>query len=273
MKKKVILFTLLFIWTFQNVGFAVNVIAENEISQTTDIEILFLGIPWGSTSVDTISAVKQVFPAINSEKAEQSPGPEISGVMHKSYNYSDEEHRCFSYYESENVEVTSYKLENTISHHANYDYMGYVGNVAGHNVDSIEVRFIDSGNYGFFSACYSITVSEDDLISCIDRYQDIKDKLIQLYGNPFSYDISGHDIMGEKTGECSNWKGENGSAVTISYEDYSTGYLRGNGYIRINYGTTACNSIFIDADAKAEADTQAKIDDEKKAIANDNTGL
>ena len=201
---------------------------------TEPAEILFRGIPWGST----LSEVQEQFPNVSwSKPNEDSAFAVMKDLLDKRARYFDGKVQCRTY---------TYSLK---------DFK-----VAGYEVDSItlwcaftpdESGFLpkDTNHTKFYKANYRISPKDLDAVTT-----DLINKLTSIYGEVAEHTTSGPII--EENHYI--WYGANNTAVSLQTEKYSSGSTD----IHIWYATLdgdqylqdALNALIAEENANAAGD-------------------
>lgn len=223
--------------------------------QTTEKEIRFLTIPW-NTDINSVTKAIETSNVLMNKKEVKHPN--------ESYNFHDGSPYVFPYLASKHVKTTV----------INYDCSC---TVAGYEVDGITLSFMDEEKYGFYKAEYRFSTSsyfKPKNYTYVDQYEDLKQKLTNLYGKPYEYEGSGSDFVGGiQEGKRSVWKGSNSTGVILDYDNHIGGILDGITSLRLTYGTGEVDRIFIEKNAIKELEEEQERQKQLEEIHNDNSGL
>ena len=216
----------------------------------TDAYLSFYGIPWGISRSD--------FNAL------------MSSMYHSDYkkNYFNNDY-CISFGQSDHIDsVYSNNIgEGTESFNLNRYYA--MGGHAVKHVSADFYRYIDS-------YLYSVTVSFAPLtenlkkIDINDQYSDLKSKLTQLYGEP--YTSSGHfdGYAGNHDWVESVWVSTTQTGMILRKEyNYSTTTVGFEDNVTLQYGDISTSKTFQIIDQEIEANKEEAI----SSIANSFDGL
>lgn len=242
-------------------------------SMTTDKEILFMDIPWGETIESSLSVLKESFPEISIVSYEYYPGKNnhiIAVTASDSFHDYDAVFLPVLYSEYVN---TIYCISGNVKNLQDNDAHYSIGMVAGHPIEEAVLKYIVNHDYGLYGAEYTFSLNNSDILSGEMKYADLKEKLISKYGLPYINTID------EKmtSGESCLWFGANGTGACLYYYTYdkvkSDSLYYNKEVLRLNYGTTDCNDIFMNAKAEHEQIENEKIQNALDKIKNDDSGL
>lgn len=216
----------------------------------TKDELLFLNIPWGTTERDTSSAIENYFGAELKKVSKIYPNYEIKS----SFNFTDPAHVFLPYYETDNIETESIYYSPADSK--------TVLTIAGWPVYNVEARYIQSGYiWKLFEAEYNFDLfKNDDSFTYKMIYDDLYEKLANKYGIPDKSYENGvqYYVM---------WYGANETVLILAHDDFIVES------VRLNYGTTAVNNMFINYIEKKQQEEQQKHQELVDKIKEDNSGI
>lgn len=245
---------------------------------TTEKDILFLSIPWMS---DIDSALDDTRNDVyySNEEVTLIPDTSYLGIKYDevSRNFSDPQGQILPSLISDSVQTKRVVFTNPDSV-GGREIGQSLGKVGGYPVGRITMLFVNDSDdiYRLYSGKYSFIESAD--VDSLTQFMDFQAKLTSLYGEPYTYVYDGRE--GESdwtfTEYCCVWIGKNNSAVILTYRYYYTGFLAGDDYVYLEYGTTAANSIFdsaIENAAIAEEKARQEAEARRQEIFADNSGL
>lgn len=178
-----------------------------EFSPTTDENIAFYYIPWDISDSEFQEYLVALGVEFTSSYSDKSDAKGFGSRIAPSFSF--EERKTFPFTESKSVPTREYVFD-----------MESTFNVAGHPISRISASFYRNQDT---TGLYEIEVflSQHTSLSREEQYDDLKNKLTDLYGEPFAY--TDEDAMTKFLYDNSAWLSSDGSAVCLSRKYTSYG--------------------------------------------------
>lgn len=240
---------------FLLLSFGANTSAEQtaEYAATTDKRIFFSNIPWNITVSDFNNSLDSIGMQYRSTYTEY--GNIRNSLSSSSTSFGDGD--VIPIISSKYVPTCKYWIqpENVYSD---------LCKVAGHSVSWIYASFYDQYPTRLYEI--DIHIASSKLLSAKEQYDDLKGKLTELYGEPYSY----FEENLSTAQDCSVWIGSDGTAVYLKCYHFKE---RDSESTILCYGLQTSGDTFVLIEEQAISETEQRKNDAMDSIADDYSGL
>lgn len=226
----------------------------NSYNNTTTEVIEFYDIQWGASRSEFLAKLDSF--NIPYEKKGKSYGNNLINTF--SSSYGDGTIIPVTY--SEHVETYCYDIYPIKLSAAGYDLLS-----------------LDAFFYGNSLFEINISLEDHDLLSAAEQFDDLKNKLTNLYGEPYFYQEEENSFTGDRFEyTVCVWLGSNSTAVYLKRSKNlvdASGIFSNSDRISLHYGLTSVTDIFEEVDTMKQETAEQHEEQERETIANDYSGL